>query len=74
MNDSPPDFAARLRAAGLTQREFRELVERLGGQALDRTTPSRWARGKRPPPPCALALLEIITRFRASGLDRLLGG
>lgn len=68
----PPDFAARLRAAGLSQQEFRELVARLGGQAIDRTTPSRWVKGTRTPPPCALALLGLIACIPPRDLDRFL--
>lgn len=72
MNTPPPDFAARLRAAGLSQQEFRELIARLGGQGIDRTTPGRWVKGTRTPPPCALALLGLIACIPPGDLDRFL--
>jgi hypothetical protein len=67
-----PEFAGRLRAAGLSQREFRELVLRLGGRRIAQTTTSRWAKGTREAPPCALALLGLVARIPPAELARLL--
>lgn len=72
MNAPPPDFAGLLRSARLTQAEFRELVERLGGQRVAQTTTSRWVKGTRAPPPCALALLGLIARMPPAELARWL--
>jgi hypothetical protein len=72
VNPPPPAFADLLRVTGLNQTQFRELVGRLTGRSLDRTTTSRWVRGTRPAPPCALALLELIARIPPGELRRLL--
>ena len=72
MTTPPPDFTARLRAAGLSQAEYRELVARLGGQGIAQTTTSRWVKGERTPPPCALALLGLIACIPPGDLDRFL--
>lgn len=74
MSDSRSEFAGKLRAAGLNQTEFRRLVERLGGGRLAQTTTSRWTKGTRTPPPCALALLALVARIPPAELDRLLAG
>ena len=72
MTTPPPEFAGKLRAARLSQAEFRELVERLAGQRIAQTTTSRWAKGTRAAPPCALALLGLVARIPPAGLERLL--
>jgi hypothetical protein len=74
VNTSPPEFAARLRAAGLSQTEFRALVLRLAGQRIAQTTTSRWVKGTRAAPPCAIALLGLVVRIPPAELDRLLAG
>lgn len=71
---SPSEFAGKLRAAGLSQTEFRELVERLAGQRIAQTTTSRWVKGTRAAPPCALALLGLVARIPPAELDRWLAG
>lgn len=73
VNAPPPDFAGLLRSARLSQAEFRELVLRLAGQRIAQTTTSRWVKGTRAPPPCALALLGLVARIPPAELDRLLG-
>ena len=72
VNNSQPEFAGRLRVAGLSQRQFRELVLRLGGQRIAPTTTSRWVKGSRTAPPCALALLGLVARIPPAELARLL--
>jgi hypothetical protein len=66
------DFRVRLRRAGLTQAEFRTLVQRLCGRELSPTTTSRWVREQRTPPPCAVALLVLIERLTLEERARLL--
>lgn len=72
VNTPHPSFAGMLRAAGLSQTEFRELVERLAGQRVAQTTTSRWVKGTRAAPPCALALLGLVARIPPAELHRLL--
>jgi hypothetical protein len=72
VNAPPPDFGGRLRAAGLSQAEFRELVGRLADQRVAQTTTSRWVKGERQPPPCALALLSLVACIPPADLDRFL--
>lgn len=56
-------FREALKKAGMSQIEFRDLVLRLSGSAVTLTTISRWATGKSPPYPCALALLAVIRQL-----------
>ena len=57
------NFAERLRAAGLSQTEFRRVVYRLTGLDQPDSTMARWINGTRSPPPSALALLELISHI-----------
>lgn len=72
MNQPSPTFAEQLRTAGLNQTEFRALVQRLGGGRVAQTTTSRWVKGTRAAPPCALALLGLVARIPPAELARLL--
>lgn len=65
------EFAIALAAAGLTQKEFRDLVFRLSGKRIDATTTSRWAAGGAAPP-LALALLRLISVLSPARLAELL--
>lgn len=61
--ETSTNFRDALKKAGLSQIQFRDLVLRLSGSAVTLTTISRWATGKSPPYPCALALLVIIRQL-----------
>lgn len=70
--EEQPDFRHLLRETRMSQREFRELVQRLSGRKLAPGTTSRWVRDRRTPPPCAIALLVLIGRLTPEELERLL--
>ena len=65
------EFAVALAAAGLTQKQFRDLVFRLTGRSIHSTTTSRWAAGG-PAPILALALLQLVKVLSPARLAELL--
>ena len=52
-------FLALLTTTGLTQKTFRDMIEKLSGARLMPATTSRWATGVRSVDPLALAVLEL---------------
>jgi DNA-binding transcriptional regulator YiaG len=48
------------------------LLSTLAGRRIAQTTTSRWAKGTRMPPPCALALLGLVARIPPAELARWL--
>lgn len=65
------EFAMKLSSAGLTQKQFRDLVRRLSGRTIDSTTTSRWAAGGTAPP-CAISLLRLVSLLQPAHLAELL--
>lgn len=66
------DFQELLRGLRMSQKEFRTVVGKLSGDKPTATTTSRWVRGSRKPPPCAIALLVMIGRLTPEELNRIL--
>lgn len=57
-------LADHLTELGLTQAQFRRLIQHLAGKTHDRYRISLWARGKVDPPPTVLALAGVLTHIK----------
>ena len=61
MTEQSDIFRAELKAAGITQADFRRLIERLAGEEIGNRTVNRWATGDRAVPALAWAALRLYS-------------
>lgn len=64
-------FRAALEGSYVDPKDFREIVQTIGGAALSPSTPSRWFAGTVQAPPCAQAIAWIIRALTPEELGEL---
>ena len=65
------EFTAELAGLGLSQTDFRRILERLSGDEVAVTTVNRWATGKRSVPASAAAVVRLLGMLPAAKRAKL---